>query len=427
MKQNVWTLSSLFANACITGLSTLLPLYIIFLGGTVIDVAFSLSLFNLSLIVSALFWGYVIDSFGWRKRLIVISYLGLVVGSIALYSITNLVLIALIYGFIGFMRAGSQPAINLLVIETEKKKDWGTVFARLQLVSVLGMILALLFGILWIVLFGLQSYLVVCLGFGILATLIAQVFISEPPIRFESDMISKFPSTLIHRIRSNPVILPKLPSLKEVDTLLKMLKVSILQAFPLFLFSTFLFYASSGMYFTAMIPFLKQSMITDSIIFAVYLTLYLTQAVAFMFSSKFVNQYGEKSATIFSFFPRIAGTALTVFAAVYLTNSYLLLLIVLGFVCLDAAFSIYSTSTSLILFKLLPIKRRGYYLGIFGAMTGVGLLIGSVMSGEISALFGFPATFTLATTFLVLSLLIMRIFNKRTEIITVSDSSQKNL
>jgi len=418
MQQNLWILSSSFANACITGLSTLLPLYIISLEGSILDVAFSISLFNLSLIISALFWGYITDTFGWRKRLIVISYLGLVLGVIALYLITNLVLIALIYGFIGFMRVGSQPAINLLVIETEKKKDWATVFARIQLASVLGMIVAVLFGAFWTILFGLQSYLLVCLGFGIVATVIAQVFISEPSIRFESDMISKFPSTLIQRIRSNPVILPTLPSLKEFDTLLKMLKVSILQAFPLFLFSTFLFYASSGMYFTAMIPFLKQSMITDSVIFAVYLTLYLTQAVAFMFSSKFVNKYGEKSATLFSFFPRIAGTALTVFAAVYVTNSNFLLLIVLAFVALDSAFSIYSTSTSLILFKLLPIKRRGYYLGIFGAMTGVGLLIGSTMSGEISALFGYPVTFTLATTFLALSLLIMKIFNKRTEIIT---------
>ena len=418
MRQNLWILSSSFANACITGLSTLLPLYIISLEGSILDVAFSISLFNLSLIISALFWGYITDTFGWRKRLIVISYLGLVLGVLALYSITNLVLIALIYGFIGFMRAGSQPAINLLVIETEKKKDWATVFARIQLASVLGMIVAVLFGAFWTILFGLKSYLLVCLGFGIVATAIAQVFISEPSIRFESDIISKFPSTLIQRIRSNPVILHTLPSLKEFDTLLKMLKVSILQAFPLFLFSTFLFYASTGMYFTAMIPFLKQSMITDSVIFAVYLTLYLTQAVAFMFSSKFVNKYGEKIATLFSFFPRIAGTTLTVFAALYVTSSTFLLLIVFAFVALDVAFSIYSTSTSLILFKLLPVKRRGYYLGIFGAMTGVGQLIGSTMSGEISALSGYPITFTVATTFLALSLLIMKIFNKRTEIIT---------
>ena len=418
MKKNLWTLSSLFANACITGLSTLLPLYIIFLEGTVLDVAFALSLFNLSLIASALFWGYIIDAFGWRKRLIVISYLGLILGVTTLYLITNLALIAIIYGFIGFMRVGSQPAINLLVIETEKKKDWGKVFARIQLASVLGMILAVLFGAFWIIFFGLQSYLLVCLVFGILATLIAQAFISEPPIRFESDMISKFPSTLFQRIRSNPVILPKLPSLKEIDTLIKMLRISILQAFPLFLFSTFLFYASSGMYFTAIIPFLKQNMITDPVIFAVYLTLYLTQAIVFMFSSKFVNQYGEKSSTLFSFFPRIAGTALTVFAAVYLTNTNLLFFIVLAFVALDVAFSIYSTSTSLILFKLLPIKRRGYYLGIFGAMTGVGLLIGSLMSGGISASFGFPATFILATIFLTLSLLIMKIFDNRVEINT---------
>ena len=418
MKQNIWTLSSLFANACITGLSTLLPLYIISLDGTVLDVALALSLFNFSLIVSALFWGYLIDSFGWRKRLIVISYSGLVLGIIAMYSITNIVVIAILYALIGFMRQGSQPAINLLLIETTKKKDWGTVFARIQLISVLGMILALLLGMFWIALLGLQSYLLACLGFGIVATLIAQICISEPQIRFESDMIYRFPSTLSNRLRNNPVVLPKVPSFKEVDTLLKMLKVGILQAFPLFLLSSFLFYASSGMYFTAMMPFLKQSMIIDSVIFAVYLTLYLTQAVAFIFSSNFVNKCGEKNATLFSFVPRIAGNALTVFAAVFLTNSNLLIFIVLAFASLDLAFSIYSTSTSLILFKLLPIKRRGYYLGIFGAMTGVGLLIGSIMSGEISAIFGFPATFSLATLFLVLSLLIMKIFNNRTEIIT---------
>ncbi len=235
MKQKVWLLSSLLANACITGLSTLLPLYIISLEGTILNVAFALSLFNLSLIISALFWGYVIDTFGWRKRLIVISYLGLVLGSVGLYFLTNLVFIALTYGFIGFMRVGSQPAINLLVIETEKKKDWGRVFTQVQLVSVIGMIVAVLFGVFWAVLFGLQSYLLVCLGFGILATLIAQFFISEPPIRFESNIVSKFPSSLIQRIRNNPVILPKIPSLKEFETLLKMLKVTILQAFPIFL------------------------------------------------------------------------------------------------------------------------------------------------------------------------------------------------
>ncbi len=418
MKQNIWLLSSLFANACITGLGTLLPLYIISLDGTILDVAFAISLFNLSLIISALFWGYIIDTFGWRKQLIVISYLGLVLGLVGLYVLTNLVFIALTYGFIGFMRVGSQPTVNLLVIETEKKKNWGIVFARVQLVSVLGMILAVLFGVFWTAIFGLQSYLLVCLGFGILAALTAQLFISEPPIRLESDIVSKFPSSLIQRVRGNPVILPKLPSLKDFDTLLKMLKVNVLRAFPLFLLSSFLFYTSSGIYFTAIIPFMKMSMITETGIFAVYLILYLTQAVAFLFSSKLVNEYGEKSATIFSFFPRIAGVSITVLAAFYLTNVTLLFFIALAFIALDVALSIYSTGTSLILFKLLPFKRRGYYLGIFGAMTGFGLLTGSSISGEISVLFGFPITFIVATTFLALSLFTMNEFSKKTEIVT---------
>ena len=163
LKQKIWLLSSFFANSCMTGLGTLLPLYILSLNGTILDVAFALSLFNLSLIISAMFWGYISDIFGWRKRLIVISYLGLVLGNVGLYLTTNLVVISLIYSFIGFMRAGSQPAINLLVIETEKKKDWAKAYSQIQLISVLGMIVAVLFGVFWTLLFGLQSYLLACL------------------------------------------------------------------------------------------------------------------------------------------------------------------------------------------------------------------------------------------------------------------------
>ncbi|MDG6223028.1 MAG: MFS transporter [Candidatus Bathyarchaeota archaeon] len=414
MKQNLWILSSLFSTACFTGLGTLLPLYIIFQEGTVLDVAFTISLFNIALIISALFWGYLIDIFGKRKQIIVISYLGMVIGILLLYWTTNLVIVAILYAFVGFMRQGSQPAINLLVIETANKKDWGKMFSQIQLVSVFGMILAVTFGVFWIALFGLQQYFLACLIFGILGTIIAQTCISEPKIQFERNMIYKLPSSLFHRIRRNPVILPKLPSLKEVDTLIKMLKISILQGFPLFLFSAFFFYASSGMYFTAISPFLKQNMISDALIFAIYLTLYLTQAVAFIFASKFVDKYGEKKATLLSFLPRIFGTVLTVIAAVYLNTPALLFVIIFAFIAMDGAFSIYSTSTSLILFKLLPIKRRGYYLGIFGATTGVGLLTGSILSGEISIIFGYSTTFGLATTFLAISLIIMKISNSRT-------------
>lgn len=412
MKQNFWTVSSLFFNACITGISILLPLYIIFLQGTVLDVALSFSLFNAGLIISALFWGHLIDNFENRKRIIVFSYLGTVLGSIALYWITNLVLIGIIYALIGFMRQGSQPAINLLIIETEQKNHWGKVISRIQLISVLGMILAVTSGVFWIAIMGLRSYIFLCSGFGVLATLIAQTCIPESQIQFESNILYKFTSTMFNRVRRNPVVLPKLPSLKEIDTLLKMVKTSMLQAFPIFLCSSFFFYASSGMYFTAITPFLKQNMISDSVIFAVYLTLYLSQVITFTFSSKFVDKYGEKNSTVISLILRAVGTGLTLVAAIYFNASTILLAIVLSFIFLDTAFSLYSTSTSLILFELLPFRRRGYYLGVFGAITSIGLLFGSLLSGEISALFGFPTSFVLATAFLIISLILMKIFKR---------------
>ena len=416
MKHNFWILSSLFSNACITGLSTLLPLYIIYHNGTVLDVAFALSLFNLALIISAMFWGYFIDTFSLRKKIIVISYLGLTLAVCLLFFVKNLFFVGLIYGFAGFMRAGSQPAIHILIMETNQKKDWGQVFARTELFAVLGMIVAAIFGAFWTIFFGLDSFILVCFCFGVFSLFLAQLLISEPKINFEIEIVSKFPSSLIQRIRSNPIVLPKIPSFKEVDTLLKMLKSQMLQGFPLFLFSIFCFYAASAVYFTSIIPFMKSKLVSDFLIFIVYLILYLTQAFVFSFSSKFVNMYGEKFSTIFSFLPRMFGIILTVFAAIYLSSNDLLLFIIVSFIALDIALSIYVTSTSLILFKLLPFKRRGYYLGIFGATTGAGLFFGSFMSGSLSSYFGFSIAFIVAAIFLAISFLIMRIFNKRNEI-----------
>ena len=54
-------------NAAIGGFSTLLPLYIIHIGGTVIDVGNIVSAYSLALIPSSILWGIAVDRKEKRK------------------------------------------------------------------------------------------------------------------------------------------------------------------------------------------------------------------------------------------------------------------------------------------------------------------------------------------------------------------------
>ena len=66
-------------NAAIGGFSTLLPLYILDIGGTVIDVGNVVSAYSLALIPSSILWGMVLDRKEKRKPFVIYGYLGITV------------------------------------------------------------------------------------------------------------------------------------------------------------------------------------------------------------------------------------------------------------------------------------------------------------------------------------------------------------
>ena len=71
---------------------TLLPLYILQLGGSVIDVGVATSTYLFSLIPAALVWGFALDYYPGRKRYVVFSYFGVgaVLIAVSLFSSLSL-------------------------------------------------------------------------------------------------------------------------------------------------------------------------------------------------------------------------------------------------------------------------------------------------------------------------------------------------
>jgi predicted MFS family arabinose efflux permease len=74
------------------------------------------------------------------------------------------------------------------------------------------------------------------------------------------------------------------------------------------------------------------------------------------------------------------------------------------------AFSIFSTSSSVIFFKSIPQGFEGKYLGVNSAVTGVGIFVGSLVTGELTKFSGYSTMFIVASVILVVSLVLFQIY-----------------
>ncbi len=174
----------------------------------------------------------------------------------------------------------------------------------------------------------------------------------------------------------------------------------------------FLFFAGTGLYFlsgslmfTPYTPFLKDSGVTDSQVFLAYTILHLSKVFFLPFNHRLVARGGEEKIGRLAYVPRIFGTALAAATALLFASNpaSILMATLAAFVAIEVGFSIWSTTTTSSLLKIIPDGRAGSVLGVNSAIIGAGLLIGSIAAGEIAATLGYAATFALAIAFLGVS------------------------
>jgi len=98
------------------GLSTVIPLYVIFLGGDIGEVAIISALQNGAVTIGSLVWGRIIDRFHSKRPILVTSFLFVLLCSIGMYftnSVYFLYLLAIVLGFFMFARS---PVTEFLVM-----------------------------------------------------------------------------------------------------------------------------------------------------------------------------------------------------------------------------------------------------------------------------------------------------------------------
>lgn len=91
------------------GLSIVIPLYVLALGGGIGEVAIISALQNASVAIGSIFWGKVIDRFHTKRYILLISFLAVLLCSIGMYFTTSIVMFYFIAPVLGFFIVGRNP------------------------------------------------------------------------------------------------------------------------------------------------------------------------------------------------------------------------------------------------------------------------------------------------------------------------------
>jgi MFS family permease len=384
--------------------STIVQLFILNFHGTVIDVGIAVTLYNAVTIPASIVWGFVTDRFQKRKLLIILSYLLTAGLLVAFFFAGTVQSISLLYAMFSLATTASTTPLNLLVMETERKQRWATGFARLSMITSIGQTAGLLLSMTW-TLFSQLSYIVIALAvLSLISAGLSVLMIKEPAVIFERQVIAMTKQSLFERLKTVPYFFLRIPRLNDFKRMFRALRYDLTRKVPLLYFSIFGFYLASGIFNTSMVPSLQANQISSLLIFFVTTMGMLVQIVSFKYAGSYTEKMSPVKASVVGLALRsIAYGIMGVFVFAVSGIWFLVAMLIFYPLAAGLAYAIYYTASNTMVFNTLGHARQGSSLGVYSALVGIAMMVGSLISGFTSFYIGYYATFILAAVCLAIS------------------------
>ena len=382
-------------NVISSGLSVLIPLYILSLHGDVFDVGIAVALYNLVVIPSSLIWGKLADRLR-RNRIFVIGSTAATIPILLMLLLFRSIAFAYLgYAIYAIAAAASAPAINIMVMGTRRSRKMPQTYSRYGTFTLVGSLIAYAIGA-FLDGSGLAYYLIALIAFNVAALVMSITLIHER----RSKSYAK--NDLRYVSNATPVLnalAPKSPhsliSASFMKRLYSSFKTTESNSIYILFIAIALFALGYNLFNTSFIPYLEVHGLTYGKIFMINIANSLGQIlilllVAFKIKIHNINRYYTLS-TVY----RSTGYVLSALAiilpvsAFFITNVFAYL--IAGF-----AFAAWSISSSVMLYEKIRGAKQGYYIGLWTAILGGSSVAGSLISGAISSVYGYLATFILA-------------------------------
>ena len=409
-----WMFFVLPASITAEGLHIVIPLYVLFLGGNVVDVGIVIGLHYALSAIGAVFWGKVIDKYHVKRAILFICFSAITICSIGLFLTVDLNVVFIISSVAGFFIIGKNPVTQVLVMESVSNNQWSRLFTQISIITSLGSLTAFLVGSIWDTFFDLRPYFLFCAMISVIATVLSVGVGSKSTIERHTIVHS------IHGIRhifDHPrmnfqFIFTKIPHPHDFKPIISIFQRKMSHEIGILFLTNFLFYFGSNIFFTAFIPFLKKFDFTNSEVFLVYMIQTLVLLTIFFFVPRLISMITEERAIQISYLPRVLGVIIAASLIPSMTGVNSLAMAMISSCLMVSAFSIFSVSSSIIIFKAIPKGFEGTYLGVNSFMTGVGIFLGALTAGYVSNAISYSVAFAIAVGIILSSLVMFRIYLK---------------
>ncbi len=409
-----WMFFVLPASITAEGLHIVIPLYVLFLGGSVVDVGIIIGLHYALSAIGAVFWGKIIDKFHIKRAILFICFSAITICSVGLFFTDDLNLVFIISSVAGFFIIGKNPVTQVLVMESVPNNQWSRLFTQISIITSLGSLTAFLVGSVWDTFFDLRPYFLFCAIVSAVATILSVGVGSKSTIERHTIVHS------IHGVRhifdhtrlNFQFIFTKIPHPHDFKPIISIFQRKMSHEIGILFLTNFLFYFGSNIFFTAFIPFLKKFDFTNSEVFLVYMVQTIVLLTIFFFVPRLISLLTEERAIQISYLPRILGIIIAGSLIPIMTGTNSLLMAMISSCLMVSAFSIFSVSNSIIIFKSIPKGFEGTYLGVNSFMTGVGIFLGALTAGYVSNAISYSAAFTIAVCIILSSLVMFRMYLK---------------
>ncbi len=417
MEMEKWYTAYALANLAAGGVSILIPLFVLDLGGGVGDIGLLTAAGNLVGVPASITWGTLSDRWNSRKHFVVVGMLGVALTFILMGFIGSFPILLLLNTIYILFWVSSASVVTILIIEKEDRGKWEDKIGSFNLSSGLGWATGLLIGFIWTSLATLLvsgesviRYLFVLLGLIALSGSILAFRWIPGDIQFER---SKFRGRILEagdmiteRFRYLPIHLYYLLKPKRLLAVRDKFgsQLTTYTVASLFMFTGFsMFFIPLPAYFKTVIG------LGNGTVYLLFIANSLASALFYRAAARLTRRTGPAQVLLSSLSVRIVLFPSIVLPFLFIHSSWIKLVVVsLLFVAIGASWATANVSSLVILSRLSPSTVKGQVFGTYNGVIGLSGVFGSLLGGYLAKYGGYFITFLMASLFVSIGLSIIR-------------------
>ncbi len=390
-------MSLLIPNVAISnGMKVLIPLYLLSLGGTALEVGIAFAIFNALMMLASMVWGRAVDTYHNERFFIALSFAGSLIAFYIFFTFQSILWTYVAYGVYGIFSSAASPAMNVILMGRKKKPQLGSDLAHYNMFAIVGLLVAYVAGTGTNV-FGNYGYLTILAIANVIGLLLALL------LKIPSDGFAKKADVEDVHIRAlSNKYYPHAHTefLRRAYVKRQMIAENEKKkSLHVLLLSGALFNLGYYVFFTPYIPFLKDNGISSSVIFLISLIGVAGQAAIYISLLKTKKYTTAARDYVRAILYRTAGFATIAVSTIFSSLVFLLINIV-SYIIYGLSFGMYNMSYWFQFYDDIRGKRAGYYVGVWITVASLTSILGSLIGGYLGAI-NYEATLMLGAVITV--------------------------